>query len=230
MSALASEHSSGFAAGPMMISPSVLNSNLGRLTAEIALVEGVADMIHLDVMDNHFVPNLTFGLPVVQSVIDQTSLRADVHLMIEDPDRWAPAYAEAGAFSVTFHIEASHDPISLAQNIRSAGARSAAAVKPGTDLDALTSVLSSLDMILIMTVEPGFGGQSFMSDMLPKIRRAREMTGADMWIQVDGGVSAETILECREAGANVFVAGSSVYRSSDPAAEVARLSQLVNSS
>ncbi len=213
----------------LLISPSVLNSNLGRLSAEVALVEGVADMIHLDVMDNHFVPNLTFGLPVVKSVIDQTSLRADIHLMIDDADRWAPGYAEAGAYSVTFHIEAAREPISLAKNIRSSGARSAAALKPATDLLAIESVLPYLDMILIMTVEPGFGGQAFIREMLPKIRRARELTGADMWIEVDGGVSADNILECRDAGANVFVAGSSVYRSSDPAAEVMRLSSMVTS-
>ncbi|MCF8529682.1 MAG: ribulose-phosphate 3-epimerase [Candidatus Nanopelagicales bacterium] len=212
----------------MLISPSVLNSNLGRLSAEISLVDGVADMIHLDVMDNHFVPNLTFGLPVVRSVIEQTSLRADVHLMIDDPDRWAPGYAEAGAFSVTFHIEAAREPVSLAQNIRSAGARAAVALKPGTDIDAIAGVVPFVDMILIMTVEPGFGGQAFMRDMLPKVRRARELTGADMWIEVDGGVSADTIVECRDAGANVFVAGSSVYGSIDPAAEVMRLSQLVH--
>ncbi len=212
----------------MLISPSVLNSNLGRLSAEISLVDGVADMIHLDVMDNHFVPNLTFGLPVVRSVIEQTSLRADVHLMIDDPDRWAPGYAEAGAFSVTFHIEAAREPVSLAQNIRSAGARAAVALKPGTDIDAIEGVVPFVDMILIMTVEPGFGGQAFMQDMLPKVRRARELTGADMWIEVDGGVSADTIVECRDAGANVFVAGSSVYGSIDPAAEVMRLSQLVH--
>jgi ribulose-phosphate 3-epimerase len=214
---------------PLMVSPSVLNCNLGQLSSEISLVEGLADMIHLDVMDNHFVPNLTFGLPVVTSVIQQSSLRADVHLMIDDPDRWAPAYADVGAYSVTFHIEAALDPIPLAQNIRKAGARSAAALKPSTDLMAIESVLPYLDMILIMTVEPGFGGQPFMRDMLPKIRQAREVSGADMWIEVDGGVSAENILECRDAGANVFVAGSSVFRSADPAAEVVRLTRLVSS-
>jgi ribulose-phosphate 3-epimerase len=214
---------------PLMVSPSVLNCNLGQLSSEISLVEGLADMIHLDVMDNHFVPNLTFGLPVVASVIQQSSLRADVHLMIDDPDRWAPAYADVGAYSVTFHIEAALDPIPLAQNIRKAGARSAAALKPSTDLMAIESVLPYLDMILIMTVEPGFGGQPFMRDMLPKIRQAREVSGADMWIEVDGGVSAENILECRDAGANVFVAGSSVFRSADPAAEVVRLTRLVSS-
>ena len=217
----------------MLISPSVLNTNLGQLNAEVARVASVADMIHLDVMDNHFVPNLTFGLPVVKSVIDNTTLRADVHLMIDDPDRWAPHYAEVGAFSVSFHIEAARDPISVAKNIRSHGARASVGFKPGTALmqfDNFQELFTNVDMILIMTVEPGFGGQAFMRDMLPKIRQAREICGADMWIEVDGGVSADTIEECRDSGANVFVAGSSVYNSPDPAAEVMRLSQLVTGS
>ncbi len=211
----------------MLISPSVLNSNLGRLSEEISKVEGVADLIHFDVMDNHFVPNLTFGLPVVASVIAQTSLPADVHLMISDPDRWAPAYGEAGAYSVTFHIEAAKDPVTLCKNIKSTGARAAAALKPGTDLESLDGVLEHLDMILIMTVEPGFGGQSFMHDMMPKVARARELSGAQMWIEVDGGVSHNTIMECKEAGANVFVAGSCVYSNPDPAQVVRDLKALV---
>jgi ribulose-phosphate 3-epimerase len=211
----------------MLISPSVLNSNLGRLSEEISKVEDVADLIHLDVMDNHFVPNLTFGLPVVSSVIAQTSLRADVHLMISDPDRWAPAYGEAGAYSVTFHIEAAKDPRTLCENIRSTGARAAAALKPDTDLDSLNGILEYLDMILIMTVEPGFGGQTFMSDMMPKVARARELGGAEIWIEVDGGVSQNTIMECKDAGANVFVAGSCVYSNPDPAQVVRDLRALV---
>jgi len=211
----------------MLISPSVLNSNLGRLSEEISKVEGVADLIHLDVMDNQFVPNLTFGLPVVASVIAQTSLRADVHLMINDPDRWAPAYGEAGAYSVTFHIESAKDPRTLCKNIKSTGARSAAALKPGTDLDSLNGLFEHLDMILIMTVEPGFGGQPFMRNMMPKVAKAREMGGAEMWIEVDGGVSLDTIMECKEAGANVFVAGSCVYSNPDPAQVVRDLKALV---
>jgi len=211
----------------MLISPSVLNSNLGRLSEEISKVEGVADLIHLDVMDNQFVPNLTFGLPVVASVIAQTSLRADVHLMINDPDRWAPAYGEAGAYSVTFHIESAKDPRTLCENIKSTGARTAAALKPGTDLDSLNGLFEHLDMILIMTVEPGFGGQPFMRNMMPKVAKAREMGGAEMWIEVDGGVSQDTIMECKEAGANVFVAGSCVYSNPDPAQVVRDLKLLV---
>ena len=210
-----------------MISPSVLNSDLGRLSEEISRVEGVADLIHLDVMDNHCVPNLSFGLPVVAGVIAHTSLLVDVHLMIDDPDRWAPAYGEAGAYSVTFHIEAAKNPVTLIKNISATGARVAAALKPGTDLDSLDGLLEHLDMILIMTVEPGFGGQAFMYDMMPKIARARELSGAHMWIEVDGGVTQNTIQDCKEAGANVFVAGSCVYSNPYPAQVVRDLKALV---
>lgn len=189
-------------------------------------MEATADWIHLDVMDNHFVPNLTFGLPVVESLMRSTSLPADCHLMINDPDRWAPAYAEAGAGSVTFHVEAAANPRQICRDIRAAGARASAAIKPGTDISVLEDLLPELDMILVMTVEPGFGGQSFMDSMLPKIVRAREFaqrTGTDIWVQVDGGVDADTIGRCAEAGANVFVAGSAVYRAQDPGAVVAQL-------
>ena len=206
-----------------LISPSVLNADLARLADEVQRVEAAADWIHLNVMDNHFVPNLTFGLPVIESLIKATTLPADCHLMINDPDRWAPAYAEAGAGSVTFHIEAAKNPRQICRDLRNHGARAAAALKPGTDIEEIEDLLPDLDMILIMTVEPGFGGQSFMEDMLPKVRRAREFAqnaGTDIWVQVDGGVDANTIGMCAEAGANIFVAGSAVYRVEDPAAMV----------
>ncbi|MDO9484628.1 MAG: ribulose-phosphate 3-epimerase [Actinomycetota bacterium] len=210
----------------LLISPSVLNADLSRLADEVARVEATADWIHLDVMDNHFVPNLTFGLLVVESLIGKTSLPADCHLMIADPDRWAPSYAEAGAGSVTFHVEAAANPRQICRDIRAAGARASAAVKPGTDISVVEDLLPYLDMILVMTVEPGFGGQSFMDAMLPKIVQAREYakrSGTDIWVQVDGGVDAETIGRCAEAGANVFVAGSAVYRADDPALVVDEL-------
>ncbi len=210
----------------VLISPSVLDSDLARLSEEIGRVSAVADMIHLDVMDNNFVPNLTFGLPVVRSVLASCSIPADCHLMIADPDRWAPAYAEAGAYSVTFHVEAATDPMRVARDIRAAGARSGVAVKPGTSADAIADLLPFVDMVLVMTVEPGFGGQSFMADQLAKVSTIRswvDRSGADIWVQVDGGVGPATIEQCAEAGANVFVAGSAVYRSEDPAAMVSAL-------
>ena len=212
-----------------LISPSVLNADLARLADEVQRVESAADWIHLDVMDNHFVPNLTFGLPVIESLIKTTALPADCHLMINDPDRWAPAYAEAGAGSVTFHIEAARNPRQICRDLRNHGARAAAALKPGTRNEEIEDLLPDLDMILIMTVEPGFGGQSFMEEMLLKVRRARDLAqnaGTDIWVQVDGGVDAKTIGMCAEAGANIFVAGSAVYRAEDPAVMVNALRDL----
>ena len=203
----------------LQISPSVLNADLADLAGEIARLGDAPDWVHLDVMDNHFVPNLTFGLPVVESLLRSITLPADCHLMIDDPDRWAPGYAEAGAGSVTFHVEAARRPRQVAHDIRAAGARAGIAVKPGTPLDAIREALPEVDMILVMTVEPGFGGQAFMADMLPKVRAARALaqaSDADIWVQVDGGVDAQTITQCAEAGADIFVAGSAVYRATDP--------------
>ncbi|CAB4745700.1 unannotated protein [freshwater metagenome] len=215
----------------VLISPSVLNSDLARLADEVGRIAQAADFVHLDVMDNHFVPNLTFGLPVIESLLRDCPVPADCHLMIADPDRWAPAYAEAGAASVTFHVEAAQNPVAICGSIRSAGARAGVAVKPGTDVEDLADILPCLDMILVMTVEPGFGGQSFMTDMLPKIRRARALadaSGTDVWIQVDGGIDVSNIERCADAGASIFVAGSAVFRDPDPSAMIERLRALAN--
>lgn len=210
------------------ITPSVLNADLADLNAEIARVPD-SDAIHLDVMDNRFVPNLTFGLPVVERVRAGTEKMLDIHLMIAEADRWAPGYAEAGAESVTFHIEASDAPIRLARQLRSLGARASMGLRPATPIEPYEDLLGELDMVLLMTVEPGFGGQSFLDMVLPKIQRTRALLnkhGGDIWLQVDGGVSPETIERCAEAGADTFVAGSAVYKADDPDAMVRKLRAL----
>jgi ribulose-phosphate 3-epimerase len=210
----------------VQMAPSILSADFARLAEEAAAVAGVADWLHVDVMDNHFVPNLTLGLPVVESLLKHTGLPLDCHLMIEDPDRWAPGYAEAGARNVTVHVEAATSPVRTLREIRSAGARAGLAFNPGTAVEPYADLLREADMLLLMTVEPGFGGQTFLDLVLPKLRRARELvsrSGCDVWLQVDGGVGEQTIERCAEAGADVFVAGSSVYGSDDPAAAVRAL-------
>jgi ribulose-phosphate 3-epimerase len=210
----------------VQISPSILSADFARLADDVALIADVADWVHVDVMDNHFVPNLTLGLPVVQALLKHSALPLDCHLMIEDPDRWAPQYAEAGAGNVTIHAEAAKAPIRTLRAIRAAGARAGLGINPGTPIEPYEDLLGEIDMLLLMTVEPGFGGQKFLDVVLPKIRRARQMIkGRDLnvWLQVDGGVTAETIERCAEAGADVFVAGSAVYGADDPAEAVRRL-------
>jgi ribulose-phosphate 3-epimerase len=214
----------------IQIAPSILSADFARLADEAAAVSN-ADWLHVDVMDNHFVPNLTLGMPVVESLAKATDMPLDCHLMIEDPDRWAPGYVEAGASSVTFHIEACRAPIRTAREIRAKGARAAMALKPATAIEPYEDLLSELDMILIMTVEPGFGGQKFLEVCVPKIRRTRQLLdkhGLDLWIEIDGGVSADTIEQCAEAGADVFVAGSAVYAADDPNVMVEQLRTLAD--
>lgn len=195
------------------INPSILSADFVNLQSELTAIE-TADLVHVDVMDNHFVPNLTMGPPIVSRIQDVSPIPLDVHLMIEDADRWAPGYAELGAYSVTFHAEATDDPVAVARRLREIGARAGIALKPGTDPDPYLELLPEFDQVLVMTVEPGFGGQSFMPDMMPKLRRfaeAKAKLGLDVWLQVDGGITVDTIGIAAEAGADTFVAGSAVY-------------------
>jgi ribulose-phosphate 3-epimerase len=205
------------------VAPSILAADFARLAEEAARVAPAADLLHVDVMDNHFVPNLTLGPAVVESLLKATTLPLDCHLMIEDPLRWAPGYAEAGAHVVSFHAEATADPVPVARAIRRAGARAGLALKPATPVSSYAAILREVDMVLVMTVEPGFGGQSFLADMLAKIAEARRLidaSGLAVWLEVDGGIGVDTAERCAEAGADTFVAGTSVFDASDPAAAV----------
>ena len=207
------------------INPSILAADWANLEHELGRISS-ADLVHVDIMDNHFVPNLTFGLQMVQRLQEVSPIPLDVHLMIDDPDRWAPAYAEAGAFSVTFHAEAAPAPVALARRLREIGARAGIALKPGTDATPYLDLLPEFDQVLVMTVEPGFGGQSFIPETMPKLRRVADAVrdaGLDVWLQVDGGITADTIGIAAEAGADTFVAGSAVFGGDVPAERIASL-------
>jgi len=211
------------------IAASILNADANQLEEEIKSVSESADWIHVDIMDNHFVPNLSFGVSVLESLATKKVKPLDAHLMIENPDLWAPKFVEAGADSVTFHIEAAKDPSKLINEIHAMNARVGIAIKPNTKLDEVKEFLRDIDVLLVMTVEPGFGGQSFMFDMLDKVKEARSIVSKnqlEMWIQVDGGVGYKSIEQASNAGADFLVVGSAAFAAEDPGKAMRELKDL----
>jgi len=214
------------AAPSPIIAPSILAADFAHLADEVTAVEGSADWLHVDVMDNHFVPNLTIGLPVVQSLRKVSTMPFDVHLMIDAPDRWAPGYAEAGAYNVTFHVEAASDPVGLARDLRAAGTKAGLAIDRDTPVEPYLELLPHFDTLLVMTIKAGFGGQKFLPELLDKVRAVRRHADSghlELRIEVDGGIASDTIEAAAQAGADAFVAGTAVYGAADPAAAVRAL-------
>lgn len=216
---------------PARINPSILSADFVNFERDFGTIAN-SDLIHVDVMDNNFVPNLTFGLPMVARMQQIAPKPLDVHLMIANVDKWAPGYADTGAYSVTFHAEASENPVALARAIRAIGARAGVAIKPGTDVEPFLDLLSEFDQLLVMTVEPGFGGQSLIEETLTKVSKARRKIDAeklDVWLQVDGGIDESNIERVASLGADTFVAGSAVFKAQDRAKQIENLRTLAES-
>ena len=212
------------------INPSILSADFVNMQRDLESI-ATADFVHVDVMDNHFVPNLTFGPQMVQRILDVSPIPLDVHLMIDRVDVYGLVYAEMGCASVTFHVEAADDPVALARALRARGARAGLAIKPGTPVEPYLDILNEFDQFLVMTVEPGFGGQSFIDAVMPKLdslRREASRTDLDIWLQVDGGITLDTIVIAAEHGADTFVAGSSVFNGGDPEGAIGRLRDAVD--
>ncbi len=209
------------------IAPSLLAADFAHLAQEIRAVEsGGADLLHLDVMDGHFVPNLTIGPPVVKSIRPVSELPFDAHLMITDPLKYAPSFAQAGADHITFHAECSSDMKATAKQIRQLGVSVGVSINPETPADVIFEVLEEVDLVLVMSVHPGFGGQKFMPEVLEKVKTLRQRMRADQWLQIDGGIDPETIGEATAAGANCFVAGNAVFRADDPAKAIGDMREI----
>ena len=212
------------------ITPSILNADFSHLVGEIDRISAVSDLVHLDVMDDKFVPNFTFTFEAAADLISKSALPVDAHLMVEDGDVAGPQFAEFGCASVTVHAEATSNIAQTLKSIRKIGSRSGLALKPGSEIEEYSEFIDDVDMFLIMTVEPGFGGQSFMSEMVPKIQRTKKLIGSrPIWLQVDGGISEKTIEIAASAGADTFVAGSAVFKADDPAEMVRKLRSMAAS-